>query len=78
VHPNPATDKITVQINDTRAKLKSYLLYDAKGNFINQQALDNYPETVDIDTNNLLTGTYYLVLELQGGERAVQKIMIKR
>jgi len=78
VYPNPASDKITVHITDSRAQLKSYLLYDSKGNFINQQAISNYPETVDIATNKLLTGTYYLVLELQGGERAVKKIMIQR
>jgi hypothetical protein len=78
VYPNPVTDKITVQITDNRAQLKSYLLYDSKGNFINQQAISNYPETVDIATNKLLTGTYFLVLELQGGERAVKKIMIQR
>jgi len=78
VFPNPTSDKITVQITDSRAQLKSYLLYDSKGNFINQQAISNYPETVDIATNKLLTGTYFLVLELQGGERAVKKIMIQR
>jgi hypothetical protein len=78
VYPNPATDKITVQITDTRAQLKSYLLYDANGNFIKQQALSNHPETVEITTFQYSNGYYYLVLELQGGERAVKKLMIQR
>jgi len=78
VYPNPATDNITVQITDNRAKLKSYLLYDSKGNFIKQHQLPNNPETVDIATDKLSAGNYYLVLELQGGERAVKKIMIQR
>ncbi len=78
VYPNPATDKITVQITDNRAKLKSYSLYDAKGNFIKQQALINHPQTVEIVTNNLSAGNYYLVLELQDGERAVKIIIIQR
>jgi hypothetical protein len=78
VYPNPSTDKITVQITDNRAHLKSYLLYDSKGNFIKQQVLSNHPETVEITTTQYSNGYYYLVLELQGGERAVKKIMIQR
>ncbi|MCG9880481.1 MAG: T9SS type A sorting domain-containing protein [Bacteroidia bacterium] len=78
VYPNPATDKITVQITDSRAKLKSYTLYDNKGNFNKHQQFTNYPEIVDITTDKLLAGFYYLVLELKDGEKAVKKILIQR
>lgn len=78
VFPNPASDNVTVQITDERAKLKSYFIYDAQGNYISQQAIHHTPETFSINTQQLPNGNYYLVLELAGGERAVKKIMIQR
>lgn len=78
VYPNPASDNVTVQITDERAKLKSYFIYDAQGNFILQQAIHHTPETFSINTQQLPNGNYYLVLELAGGERAVKKLMIQR
>ncbi|MFN4082527.1 MAG: T9SS type A sorting domain-containing protein, partial [Bacteroidia bacterium] len=78
VFPNPASDNITVQITDSRAKLKSYFLYDGKGNFITQQALTTNTDKFDINTQQLPTGNYYLVLELEQGQRATKKILIHR
>ena len=78
VFPNPASDNVTVQITDERAKLKSYFIYDTQGNFILQQAIHHTPETFSINTQQLPNGNYYLVLEFAGGERAVKKLMIQR
>lgn len=78
VFPNPASDNVTVQITDERAKLKSYFIYDAQGNYISQQTIHHTPETFSINTLQLPNGNYYLVLELAGGERAVKKLMIQR
>jgi len=78
VFPNPASDNVTVQITDERAKLKSYFIYDTQGNFMLQQAIHHTPETFSINTQQLPNGNYYLVLELAGGERAVKKLMIQR
>lgn len=78
VFPNPASDNITVQITDERAKLKSYFIYDGKGNFISQQAVHHTLETFSINTQQLPNGNYYLVIELTGGERGVKKLMIQR
>ena len=76
VYPNPATDKVFISSMDDKAQLKSIIVYDSKGNKLTEQKTNNTKQYL-LETNGFAQGNYYLVIELQTGERAVKKIMIQ-
>ena len=58
VYPNPATDYLTVEVNDLSLKQTSAVLYDAIGRKVKTQSLPSPSTTVDV--TNLEQGIYYL------------------
>ena len=75
VYPNPATDKVYIESTDAKALLQNIMIYNANGTKLMEQATANTKQHI-LNTTALAKGTYYLVIELKTGERAVKKLII--
>jgi hypothetical protein len=76
VYPNPATNEVHLQSKDERAKLSEVLVYDSKGNLLIHETCTHTAHH-QLQTTTLANGQYYVVIALQSGERAIQKIIIQ-
>ena len=63
VYPNPAVNEITIQSNNT--KLKSIVIYDTNGKLINQIAVQNNKDVLDI--KSFESGVYTLQFVTENG-----------
>ena len=75
VYPNPANNEVHIESTDAKATLQSIIVYYNNGSKLTQQTTTNQ-QHYTLNTHSLTNGNYYLVVELQTGERAVKKIMI--
>ncbi|NRS90418.1 beta-glucanase (GH16 family) [Flavobacterium sp. 7E] len=73
VYPNPATDVITIKLNEFKGKTKIYLSNLSGVNFLTLDT-DTVETTVPID--NIPSGIYFLTIK-NSTENRVQKIIIK-
>ncbi|MES2560927.1 MAG: T9SS type A sorting domain-containing protein [Bacteroidota bacterium] len=78
VYPNPANQLINIEVTDARAKLAQVILYDMLGNEIGKLPQELTISNCKIQTDQLQAGNYFVVIELQSGERAVKKVLIQR
>ncbi len=65
VYPNPASESLTIQVTNKLSCNAAFILYDAIGNRIISENLDN-KEKVTIRTNQFETGEYYYVIICDG------------
>jgi hypothetical protein len=70
VYPNPATDRLFVELNDQ--SIRSVRVFDATGRLLMQQ--ENSGNRLQFDLNNLTPGVYFLRMEGAAGE-AVQQFI---
>jgi hypothetical protein len=77
VCPNPANHTLNVTITDSRAKLAQILLFDISGAELKKIPIEHSSNSYKIQTEHLISGTYFVVIELQSGERAVKKVFIQ-
>ena len=76
VYPNPTNNQLNITITDNRAALKSAVIYDALGNQIYIPQNTYTLKQITLNTTSLQAGYYYVVIELQTGEKAVKKVLI--
>jgi hypothetical protein len=77
IYPNPANQVININVTDATAKLSQVFLYDMLGNEIKKLSIALTSSNCKIQTDNLNSGNYFVVIELQSGERAVKKVLIQ-
>jgi hypothetical protein len=93
LYPNPAVDKVNVQfeledlrsyrisINDINgAEVKTFKTEDVfNNNFMNAQSVElTGPQDITLNINDLKPGMYYVVVETQDGEQAVQRLIVNK
>jgi hypothetical protein len=77
VYPNPANNILNITVIDSRAKLAQVMLYDMLGNEIGKLPMELKADRCAIRTDHLRSGNYFVVIELQSGERAVKKVLVQ-
>lgn len=74
VYPNPATDKFTIQSD--HLEKGSFTLVNAVGQIINEGMIENQKQI--INTENLNSGIYFLILKIKDQPMEQHKIIIQR
>jgi hypothetical protein len=74
VFPNPATDRLTIDVADAADKQLSYKLINMEGQLISQ-GIVNYSQT-DIDLNGTVNGLYFLQISGKNKPLSVFKISV--
>jgi hypothetical protein len=78
VFPNPMIDKFQISLTNNRLTLTSYILYDSKGNSISKITQLKNAETIEISTEYLADGNYFLLLQFQTGDTIIKKLTIQK
>jgi hypothetical protein len=80
IAPNPATDKITLQLDLAAATPVEIFLFNTLGQLVRQQALGSFAAgsyDVEQEMNGIPTGSYTLVIQA-GGERTARRVQLIR
>jgi histidine ammonia-lyase len=72
VYPNPATDKIVIQLNGVNNN--DYLIYSPEGKVVSDGNIQN--EAAEINICSLAAGFYFITVEIDG-ETFYQKFVIE-
>jgi hypothetical protein len=75
VFPNPAEDKVFLQIALNRTQEATMKLIDTRGGMVLENRTFNTDETLEIQTNQYPRGVYYLVVEIDK-QRYQKKIIL--
>jgi hypothetical protein len=75
VFPNPAEDKVFLQIALDRTREATMKLIDTRGGMVLENRTFNTDETLEIQTNQYARGVYYLVVEIDK-QRYQKKIIL--
>lgn len=60
--PNPANEKILIEINDSNFKPEKLLIYDSQGVLIKEVQIKNWAESYELLLTDLASGIYYVKL----------------
>jgi hypothetical protein len=82
VFPNPAQNEIKIETNFDKLdyqniKLSKFYVYNLQGQILLTQTATNQ-NADSINTETLNNGTYLIVIELNNGSQAIQKVVIER
>lgn len=77
VYPNPASESLTVQVTNKLTCNAKFILYDAIGNKIISENIDN-KEKVTIQTDQMSTGEYYYVIICDGKRIEKGKLVFRK
>ncbi|MEM6721760.1 MAG: T9SS type A sorting domain-containing protein [Bacteroidota bacterium] len=72
IYPNPVKDRFTIQ---TKEAIETIRMYDISGKFIQEEIITGTPNTIQITTANLATGTYFVKIETESGLVSVKKLV---
>jgi hypothetical protein len=75
IYPNPATDLINIQIDNSKYKKLEYSIYNIVGKAIKSGRL--MPDNSEIQINELRSGVYFLNLRDEGVDLLNEKIIVK-
>jgi len=74
ISPNPATDKVTIQLTEADAEIKNISLFNLNGQLILEQNTSSNSITLNIE--NIPTAVYYLKIELK--DQVISQKIIKQ
>ncbi|HAA22555.1 MAG TPA: hypothetical protein DCR93_10005 [Cytophagales bacterium] len=78
IYPNPAQDRITIDLRSGQATPSSFLLLSAQGRVVWQQAPPIQAQTLTLSVSHLPRGTYLLLGQTDHGERFNLPLQIAR
>jgi N-acetylneuraminic acid mutarotase len=78
ISPNPAHDKVTIQLTESSAVLENVSLFNLRGQLVVAKIVTNnaYANTITLDIESIPSGIYFLQLELNG--EVISQKMIKQ
>jgi hypothetical protein len=74
IYPNPATDKITLELNNSNNKTMAINIFDVAGKTV--KAYNTNAEKLVIDRDGLESGLYFVSIAVEG-KRVTRKLVIK-
>jgi hypothetical protein len=77
VYPNPASEKITVQLKNKNDGITLIQIYDQLGRIIQTERFSNALSTGIIELNNLSKGIYFIEVTSQNNLIGRKKMMVK-
>ncbi len=77
VYPNPASDKLFIDLGEARIESMSVEMFDIVGKKINSEIINNQSNRYEIDLNNCKDG-FYLVNIQVNGYQITKKILIQK
>jgi Secretion system C-terminal sorting domain/PA14 domain/CotH kinase protein len=78
VYPNPATEKVIVDLSNVLNLPTKVLLTDFMGRTIVQTSFDNAPNTVSLDLSSITTGQYFIRIQAKGKREVMKKLAVIR
>jgi len=72
MYPNPVKDFVII---NTQEAVKNIEIYDISGKFIHEELIIGTPNTIEISTEKLATGTYFVKIKTESGATAVKKMV---
>ena len=76
VYPNPASNKVTIEINNSKDEKISISLKDILGKEVFVKQLETINAKQVIDVSNLVKGVYLLEITTQNG-RVVKQLLVE-
>lgn len=79
VYPNPATEKINLNINNPDIKIDKISMIGLEGKVVREMMMQKhfmYNSNISINTSSLQKGIYFIVVETEEG-KLVEKVVIK-
>ena len=77
VYPNPASEKITVQLKNKNDGIAMVQIYDQLGRIIQTERFSNALSSGTIQLNNLSKGIYFIEVTSQNNHIGRKKMMVK-
>lgn len=77
VYPNPASDKLFIDLGEVRIKNMSVEMFDIVGKKVNSEIINNQSNRYELDLNNCKDG-FYLVNIQVNGYQITKKILIQK
>ena len=74
--PNPASDFLSIESAYAAAQPVLLRFYDAQGRMVHEQAYPRGVRSYTMDVSGLRPGCYFVEVEMEGGGRAVQRVVI--
>ncbi len=79
IYPNPADEYTMLHLEDAEGKAATLQLFNTLGQPIQVMSIDELTdEDLRIDLDNLVDGTYYIHLTIDGQHTAVQKLIVDK
>lgn len=78
VYPNPAQDKLTIELEREISTSIDFVMYDVLGNLHLQQSISPFNKQLQIEQLQLPNGLYFYALSAQGKSLASGKVMVQR
>jgi hypothetical protein len=78
VYPNPATEKLIVDLTNVLNLPTKVSLTDFTGRTIVQTSFEKAPNTVSLDLNSMPSGQYFIRIQAQGKREVMKKLAVIR
>lgn len=76
VYPNPATDKVVVEVSETSSEDANITVFDVNGQIVSSTVLNAGKSSVEVNTSALASGVYTVRVNSQAGI-ATERLVIK-
>ncbi|MDN5205576.1 PKD domain-containing protein [Fulvivirgaceae bacterium BMA10] len=76
VYPTPASNRIFAKIDNSQSKKYSWRLLDQRSVLITKGSLERNQKEFSIDSSDIPSGMYYLIIEPEAGEAIHKKVII--
>jgi len=76
VYPNPATDKVVVEVSETSSEDANITVFDVNGQIVSSTVLNAGQSSVEVNTSALASGVYTVRVNSQAGI-ATERLVIK-
>jgi hypothetical protein len=78
VYPNPCSDVLTIAFMDDKVNPKGVFIYDMEGRKTMELLIKTETTMITLNTTELKSGSYYVVIQLKDGSQATKKVMIEK
>lgn len=74
IHPNPANDKVEIEVINSSYGIRKLMIYDVYGKTVSHKNMEA-KEFLLLDINELSKGLYFIYFELENKQTIIKKLV---